>query len=221
MLFYISTYSQIYYGKNNFGKFELINDSICSVSFMFDYENKTDTCYYYTNNDTIFISSKRINPIEVSVYSEKQEYNQHYPVLLKSYIKHKDSYELLHEYSYGTYDTINKIIHFNQYKPIKNSIIVIKDGPIYYRFIWEYDSVSHFSINDHNRYQQYTFFNNFPLLVKKNKLIPINKEKNFNCWIENGFYFPIMKKSKISKKYKTVAYWSAGLRGLPSGFNIK
>jgi hypothetical protein len=60
------------------------------------------------------------------------------------------------------------------------------------------------------------FLNRFPLIIKGNKLIPCgNKQQIEKFWINNGFYFPIMKKAKRNRVFETIPLWSLGLRGLP------
>jgi hypothetical protein len=67
------------------------------------------------------------------------------------------------------------------------------------------------------RYWNFIFLDDFPLLIKGNKLIPIDKKKNEECFINNGFYFPIIKKSKKEKNFKTIPAWTIGLQGLSCG----
>jgi hypothetical protein len=83
--------------------------------------------------------------------------------------------------------------------------------------------MSFFSITFlNNDYNEVLFLNNFPLLMKGNKLIPCG-DKNLleDCWVNNGFYFPIMKKSKKDVEFETIVRWSIGLRGLCNCFNIE
>lgn len=218
-----SVNAQTYYGKEDFGKFEFVNDSICTISFVNkSMYNLIDTCKYTRNNDTIYLFSSTIRPLEITVNKEEQKINSGYPILLKQYIKNKEGYKLIFEYCYGIYDTINNIAVFNNVYIKKGYINVIKDGSYYYRFEWNYGDAKHFTIKD-TRFSSAisSFFDKFPLLIRGNRLIPLDKENNFQCWVDNGFYFPTMKKSKKEKKYKTIGYWSIGLRGLPSGFDIK
>ena len=58
-LYTIQVHSQIYYGEKDFGRIELLKDSIMTVSFAREgYEDLIDTCYYRIKGDTMFLSSK-------------------------------------------------------------------------------------------------------------------------------------------------------------------
>jgi hypothetical protein len=59
-------------------------------------------------------------------------------------------------------------------------------------------------------------FNEFPLLIKRNRLIPIDKEKQMQCWLDNGFFFPKMKIRKKEEKYDIINGYHIGLRNLPT-----
>ena len=62
---------------------------------------------------------------------------------------------------------------------------------------------------------------NFPLLIKKNKLIPIDKNKNEDCWINNGFYFPTMvrRKDSLDKNVDRILVINRGIIGLYPGYD--
>ncbi|MFV0502294.1 MAG: hypothetical protein ACK5MH_11980 [Bacteroidales bacterium] len=79
--------AQTYYGKNEFGKFEFINDSVCTVSFLgLPFWDIVDTCSYIKNQDTIFLSSK-IQQCEIKYRSYESPIGKGYPVLMKIYEK--------------------------------------------------------------------------------------------------------------------------------------
>ncbi|MDI6833868.1 MAG: hypothetical protein QMD02_08525, partial [Bacteroidales bacterium] len=50
------------------------------------------------------------------------------------------------------------------------------------------------------------FLNNFPLIINGNKIFPAFETDNEQCWAENGFYFPVMKKSKKEKNYYVISF---------------
>ncbi len=216
-------HSQTYYGKNSFGRIEILKDSIVTVSFAREgYEDLVDTCYYEKNGDTLFLSSKLKKRYEVEVNDEKQPVREGFPVLIKYYWKTRKGYELVFEYL-PIYDTTNDQIVFNgDFSMTDGVILIIYNETDYSRIVWEDGESKYFTIKK-ERYSglQHVFFDDFPLLVKGKRLIPIDKASNFQCWVENGFYFPTMKQSKKDKKYNTIGAWSAGLRGLPSGYDIK
>lgn len=219
-------FSQTYYGKKNFGQFEIINDSVCTVSFLGlpDWDI-VDTCYYKRNNDTLFFSSNPKQQCKIEYNPYESTVGKGFPVLMKLYQKRQKKYELVGEIWDLTYDTLNKRIVWNEHRD-DNLLLVIRIGPYYdirtkvKRQVIKISSDKIPLIINVDYVPTCMYFDNFPLLIKGNKLVPIDKEKNEQCWIENGFYFPKMKKSKKKKDYNTFAYWSKGLRGLPSGYDI-
>ncbi|MFA5542108.1 MAG: hypothetical protein WC984_10575 [Bacteroidales bacterium] len=222
-LYTIQVHSQIYYGEKDFGRIELLKDSIMTVSFAREgYEDLIDTCYYRIKGDTMFLSSKIKKRYEVEINDKRQPIGDGFPVLVKYYWKTGKGYELVFEYL-PIYDTVNEQIVFNGDFPINEGVIlVIYDEINYNRMIWENGLSKKFTIKKvKNSGLQHVFFDDFPLLVKGGKLIPIDKDKNFLSWVNNGFYFPIMKRAKKEMEYKTIGIWTIGLRGLPSGFEIK
>ena len=74
-------------------------------------------------------------------------------------------------------------------------------------------------------YPYRVYLDNFPLLLRKNKLIPCNSNANRLCLIENGFVFPEMDTttptpSPTNDIFKYVKYcYPAPYRGL-IGFNF-
>lgn len=219
-------FSQTYYGKNDFGKFEFINDSVCTVSFLgLPFWDIVDTCSYIKNQDTIFLSSK-IQQCEIKYRSYDSPIGKGYPVLMKIYEKRQKKYELVGEVWDLVYDTLNKRIVWNKHWD-GDALIVIRIGP-YYDIRTEVKRQSSTDYFDKKRIiinidyvPTRIYFDSFPLLLKGNKLIPLDKTKNETCWIENGFYFPIMRKSEKVKEYETIVYRLKGLIGLPSGYEIK
>lgn len=111
------------------------------------------------------------------------------------------------------FDSINQQIVFNNMQP------PLEYGEILYFCEWPsskflvkepYLSVigaKYFSIKFNTLYNSGHYFNEFPLKIKKGKLIPISNEAQQKCWINNNYYFPVMKKSKKEKSYYTVAQY--------------
>ncbi len=61
---------------------------------------------------------------------------------------------------------------------------------------------------------QHALFNEFPIVVKGDSIFPVDNEKNYQCWIDNGFYFPVMVKGcGKPKKAKDILFRHAGLEG--------
>lgn len=222
-----SVNAQTYYGKKDFGKFEFVNDSVCTVSFIcgigVDYFIPfIDTISYIKKGDTIFISTNIKRLFEVSNIDKKLTEDTNinpYFMIIKKYSKIRGKYKFQWE----------SVIKYNKYRNYfdfdediyKDDVVVIQLYGIYKRFIWKDKNAERFRINVVGLGSQDVFFDSFPLLIKGKKLIPIIKEKNNQCWIENGFYFPVMKESNKTKEYKTIVEWTIGLKGLPNEFDIK
>ena len=210
---------QVYYGKGNFGKMEFINDSVALLSFNNENGKIINTQVSCSgHNDTIFMSTKVEEPFTVIFSKTKIPINTGgWCVLTKNYIK-LNKLVLGIEGCFGYYDTITKNIVFNDFFVKNGEILVFKTGPFYVRLKIHTNNYEerYFSIhkNDFDE-EHWIFFKKFPLLKKGNYLIPISNTLNYQCWVDNGFYFPKMKISKKVKEYKTVPIWSLGLRGLP------
>ena len=66
---------------------------------------------------------------------------------------------------------------------------------------------------------RYALFNEFPLLMKGDSIYPIDNEKNYQCWIDNGFFFPIMTKGHDDPgEARDIPYKRIGLEGIKFEF---
>lgn len=214
--------AQTYYGKGNFGRLEMLNDSTCTICFIIspNIHNSqggklTDTCSLVKSGDTLYISTRkrfRFEAAENYSADSLEKYLTTYKVYQNSY---GEGYRLVNEggcYLYGKY------IGFSDFDSFRNGdLIVVRNFIVYDRFIWVYGEDTPILIDN---LVDACCLNNFPLLMKGNKLIPIDKEKNEQCWIDNGFYFPTMKKSHKTKSFDTIPRWSIGLNGVPNGHSL-
>lgn len=214
----------IYYGQHNFGKIEIINDSLLQIDFLYHEFYFKDTCYYSKKNDTIWIYSKvkerfTINVLDYKPYRDSVDLT---PIILKVYSNEyskNHKYKLMYEYP-EMYDFLNKEIIINDLILENEEIIVLDMFFDYERFKINFTSSENkFVIIKCNDYAIH-IFNGFPLLIKNNRLIPISKEAQEKCWMENGFYFPKMQRSKKTKKYKRIYRGRVGLYGLPQGYDF-
>lgn len=214
--------AQTYYGKGNFGRLEMLNDSTCTICFIISPNitnsqggKLTDTCSLVKSGDTLYISTReRFRFKAAENYSD--DFLEDNPTVYKLFKKsYGDDYQLVYEggcYLYG------KFIRFSDLDGFKNGdLIVFRNYVMYDRFIWVYGEDTHILIDN---LVDGCCLDRFPLLIKGNKLIPIDKEKNEQCWIDNGFYFPTMKRSNKTKSFDVTPRWSLGLNGLPSGFSF-
>jgi hypothetical protein len=219
--------AQTYYGQNDFGKIEIINDSNCVLSFSHVQSAGYDTCSYKKHGDTVFISTPakvryRVIPSKEHICANIDTSLWIYTVvrpyaIIKKYRyeDYKGQYICVEEYA-AAYDDVKGIFILNDC-PIKTGDIIVVYNFWYSRFLYIGEECNNFIIQeDYTNEMCSTFFDNFPLLIKGSKLIPIDKEKNKQCWIDNGFYFPTLKISKKRKSYKTVFFPLIGLSGLPN-----
>lgn len=222
--------SQTYYGKNDLGKLEFINDSICELNFyhyIFAYSPLTNYCKYYKNGDTIFISSEYSSLYSIQIADSFLHSEKLLPIIGKIYRKNnKGEYKMQGELITKLDTTENSIIINNVFThDLCNSIFV------FYMYDCLYDVrcfISDSIKNNSSHRVNFKFYlyyktgeiylSDFPLLIKGNKLVPIDEDKQFKCWIENGFYFPTMVKSKKNKKHNTINYCFRALEGLNSNF---
>jgi hypothetical protein len=218
---------EIYYGQNDFGKIKILNDSALIVYFIGHLMAPEwgDTCFYKRYGDTIkmstHIKSRFIVTIDDTVLHLKSDECE--PIVLKQFEKQPTKkgyeYQLLSEC--GAMSCYPEGIILSEFRIRNGMIIVIKDCIEYVRLKWIYGDITTKSAMIKTSVSaNHLVFDKFPLLLKSDKLIPTDKKAIEQCWIDNGFYFPKMKKSKRIKRYKTVSYWLIGLTGLPHGFSF-
>jgi len=218
--------AQSYTGDSDYGDMELINDSLYSVSF-YAYANLDfcDTGTYYKKGDTIFLNSiikhnYEFIADEKDVHSDNLNLFSEYTI--KIYSKDRENeYRFTHETSIllTHYDSIEKEL-FSAISVNNGDIVIVQSfSPFKYR---------RFMVATPNKYKSYklrfrimdekidrVYFDNFPVLRTENKLIPIDDDKNFQCWVDNGFFFPTMKlKTKKEKHNGRILLSERGIQGL-------
>ena len=222
-------FAQTYNGKNDLGKLEIINDSIYVASFYNYNEMKFyDTGTYHKIGDTLFLNSEVKLPFVLEEVSKEEGYetesgNDLYHVIkfFSKTQKMPNRYIMIHELAGYCifYDSMNNELKCQM--PLDDgNIVVIYDG-IYKRFKvkgnYKYYKIK---IMDDNKMDR-IYLDNFPLLIKKNKLIPIDKNKNEDCWVNNGFYFPTMvrRKDSLDKNVDRILVINRGIIGLYPGYD--
>lgn len=228
----VESVAQTYYGNNMFGKIKLLNDSIATVCFFHaNTYNINDTCSITKRGDTVFFSSKvtwgyKVHLFEDSLSKENLDY-------LESAILYKMSYYSSYEWSpgklYGAwYDKEYKMNIMESYECFQeNNLYIIVIADIFgtsERVAFSPEKSGcyyHIGLERNPCYEKYKYgviLNEFPFLDKGNRLVPINDIKQFQCWIDNGFLFPVMKKSKnCEKKYSRQEVTKKGINNLPFG----
>lgn len=232
-----------YYGQDSIGCLEIKNDSVLFAYFIDCWRPVTgsyEEVFYHRKGDTIFLSThnKPRARIDTAMHintAEKDKNEQSVPVIIKVFHK-KDSkkssspYNLVYE-DIEYLDTVTNRITTNIISQ-EAAIIVIKIAHTYLRvFVPEKnangnglnENGSAVSIDVSGAYANHgLFLEDFPLLIDGDCLCPIDAEKNFQCWIDNGFYFPVMQK-KLEKRYfrYPTAEWNIGLQGLSGFFSFQ
>lgn len=215
------TSQSLYFGKNRFGRLEFINDSISiiCINSIGQGLNFDDTIYYRNSNDTMWISTIIKEKYSIIASDSAIPVLDGPPVIIRRYKKVSDTkYKILQQFILP-YDTINKQIVFNDLQPpLEKGEILFMDLVYGGKFIIDepYFSLTksnHFAIRFNvvlaSRYESF-HLNEFPLKIKKNKLIPISNEAQQWCWIYNNHYSPVMKKAKKEKHFYTFAIHFAG-----------
>lgn len=222
--------AQVYIGNNNFGKLEFVNDSICELTFYNFYSLKIiNKCSFVKREDTIYISSQCKMLYTIDYFDTIQNNSRGIPALIKVYERnYKNNYHMVDEIYDLQYDTILNKITINNYVP-SDCIMVLRINPFYdircfipWQQSWR-QSNSHtgrvnITINIYYNGMGEVYLDKFPLLIRGKKIIPISKEKQEQCWIENGFYFPKMKIKSNKKRFTTMDYTFRSLSGLPNAY---
>jgi len=222
----INCKSQVYIGENNFGKLVILNDTTCNLNFIMANGTVISNDYLCTTNkDTLFISSIESTPLLIKYSESKYSRIKGLPMLIKLYRCEKDKYQLMIEGCFGTYDTLLNKLFIQDIEVKIGDIIVVKDGPFYRRFKVdsEYNKKTNSIIIDFSNSNIFDlpYLRKFPLLIKNKKLIPCGSKKELKeCWLNNGFYFPKMRKRYTKFDFNTIPLWSIGLQDL-SYFNVE
>ncbi|HON20018.1 MAG TPA: hypothetical protein PLW70_01610 [Bacteroidales bacterium] len=224
-LFALSSKAQLYYGKDLFGRLKIINDSVCTVTFISWMDIRSeDTCSFRKQGDTLWLSTKARIRYRVNVYDKNQPvFKPWIPVIIKtySYTAYNKKYNFSDEKT-AIYDSLTKTIVLNESGFSEGTyIIAFRIFGEYYRVkcdfgYYQKPERKYLTLQEDTNYFHGVVFNEFPLLVKGNKLIPIDEEKQVQCWLDNGFFFPKMKMSKKHKKYNIINGNYIGLRNLPT-----
>lgn len=210
------------------------NDSIIQARFFnVDRFKRYQKIRYRRSGDTIFLhnSSQTRVPYSLCKINHIQDIDcdASIPVIVRFFCPEQSSGEkevqehiLLHEGIYYM-DSISSqiLIPYKQVYCQYSDIIVVTHNNYYARLYKEidssyYPSYDYLKIDMSNRYSLclYALFNEFPLVIQGDSIFPVDNEKNYQCWIDNGFFFPIMTIGRDEPwKAKDVPYRRVGLEG--------
>lgn len=223
------------------GRFVLsfANDSIIQARFFnVDRFDRYQNIHYRRNEDTIFLHNSSQPRVTYSLCKLNDVQNLDnkatIPVIIRFFYPEQPNRKgvaqkhlLMHEGIYYM-DSISLQIYI-PYKEVYCSysdIIVVSHHNYHTRLYKEIDT-SYYPIYDYleidlsNRYSSclYALFNDFPLLMAGDSIYPIDNEKNYQCWIDNGFFFPIMiKKHDEPWEAKDIPYRNIGIEGVKFEF---
>ena len=193
------------------------NDSIVQARFFtVDQFQRYQEIHYHTNGDTIFLHNSSRVRVPYSVCSPEDAKivapENGIPVVVKFFAaKQLDAKKcvqervLLDENVYYM-DSISQQLYI-PYKKIDclySNILAISYKNYYARLYKDIDtsyggidSKDYLKIDMSGRFLlwQEALFNEFPLVIKGDSIFPVDDEKNYQCWIDNGFFFPVMIKS--------------------------
>lgn len=221
------------------GRFVLsfANDSIVQARFFkFDRIRRYQKIHYRTNGDTVFLHNYSQTRIPYSRCSSEDVKiitpGKGIPVVVKFFysiqpdtIKRVRERKLLDEIVYYM-DSISQQLYipYNSVACLYSNIIVLSCENYYARLYKEIDtsyegmiSNDYLKIDFSNRgYMSLeALFNEFPLVMKGDSIFPVDSEKNHQCWIDNGFFFPIMVKGRGEPwKAEDIFYNTTGLEGI-------
>jgi hypothetical protein len=224
-------FGQIYYGKQKFGKIKIIGDSIAIPYFLkTPYRSfSDDTCIISRNADTLFLTTKVTWLYKVHLYPYAIV-KQNIGYLTSAVLYVCSPYEpnnWVNSSMAGWYDSINKMHYIDCFYNLDENyvhMIVLSRGERHSRaafYIKESNFYYTIGLEENPLYKEGStgvVLDHFPLLKKGNRLIPCSELKQAQCWVDNGFFFPTMKRgTNPYRSYKWKATKNRGLQDLPYG----
>ena len=221
-------FAQHYFARNGSGELRLIDDYRYEASFYsmsgVDSGRETsffDTGYYRVRHDTLSLSSATCSWADVFTAYDT------------SGLKRVDSAQYLiqlmgvnglgkwHEYyKYIVRDVFRKddtIVLFCPGYLYRNSILSVYDNHLQRRVIpdeslfFSYGVKKNYYIIIYPDNIRRIYLDEFPLLIRGRKLIPIDNDKNFRCFVYNGFFFPKMDQKE--RELWKIGVMSRGIKG--------
>lgn len=221
-------FCQDYYGRHHFGRLSIIDSNTIKIDFMHDnmiinwsFDRYALKCTYERNGDTLFLSTNNA-PMLTARYEDSviPENRQGIPAVVHYYNKSdKGDYDLMWSRAY-LYDTSTNSIIIHQYRGTSYEGIIVVDFGIFptrtllpVRTTINTNGDYSLVINDNQSIPE-TYLSKFPLLMKGKRLIPISMNANERCWIDNGFYFPVLVWKKKNRLYDYISNHKIGYEGL-------
>lgn len=216
MLWVCDGFAQHFVAKDGSGELNIINENQYEISFYSisgaDSEPEAsffDTGYYRISNDTMFLTSKTLTWADiVTTYdtSRLERLNEASYLIQNFGVNlHGKWYE---QYKYIVRDVYRKGDTIVLYCPrflSRGCILSVYDNYIQRRVIpnkrlfFSYQKEPSFYVIIYPDNVDRIYLDNFPVLIRGKKIIPIDENKNFECFVYNGFGFP-----KMDNKNRTI-----------------
>lgn len=212
--------AQHYYANDETGELEFINDTQYVISF-YSLANLIfyDTGYYTKENDTVFLTSNKQFRYSISSEfdtSELKDY-EHFSFLLKCFVNWPEGkIRKFERIEMKGFRNKEKDIIYAGPTVYIGEVLVVFDNWIYRRFkvskefIRDYTpwqrTVSNYWLIIERDKEDRIYLDHFPLLIRKGKLIPIDKEMVYSCYLLNGFVFPTMDTKPRQLRKRCVLY---------------
>lgn len=212
----LSSQAQQYIGPGNRFLINIVNDTLAQGAFL--KAGKYLNIPYHdirlsTKGDTTFFCSNPQPRLSWSIISQteaeqKMKNRSGTPVIVKLFEPNRVS--INPDYYMTTerilfMDTTSMEIIYPDYLFPNNYIVVVKDYGYVRTFIPrercpQKNERLLLRMSRHAQTQTQCLFDNFPVRITNDSIVPMDENKNFMCWIENGFRFPIMYRTANPKR---------------------
>lgn len=206
---------QQYFGNNGSCRLSL-NDSVyCISAYSLVEEDYSDTGYCQIIQDTVFLTSVQPPCLTIStlIDTNNVQIENGGQYLIKGYRLINDKLCLQFEYVVNRVYTADGIKSFYcPYSIYEGDMVVVYDNWTYQRTYLKHKNLSKgqclvvFFISITPDKNDRVYFDKFPLLKKDNMLLPLNENKNYESWIHNGFYVPIMTTKELEIHPRCLLY---------------
>lgn len=212
------SFAQHYYAANGLGEMELLNDSTYIISFYgYNGIDYYDTGYYYCHDEDIILTSWKHNwsfiMDEFDTTTNRCSNENLY--VIRKYRCLSGQYQLMNE------RIVNKVYYVDNYDVfslgidnwLPEDIIVVYDNNNVWRRLSigekiDYGELFIKLIPSKKESPGRIYLNHFCLQKKGGRLIPRAGTQQFDCWVINGFVFPVMQ-----KKWRVIHKSFYGYRG--------
>jgi hypothetical protein len=223
----------IYAGVDGRFMISFASDSIIQAKFYSqDGLNRYQDIPYYRKGDTIILSNHKGPRVPWSICSSDDvSSKEDIPTLAKFFSSwRKPSCRPVHDRYFECeeiyyIDTARKLLFIPYDRCYDKEIIVLSRSGCYVRLQKKDDGSllsskkdSFLRIDMSTFYHSWGYealFDDFPLVIKNDTIFPLaDSSKSYQCWIDNGFFFPMMVKSnKSPSEIGTISELHIGLMG--------